>query len=262
MQWGEQRWPEVAAADRDRVVVWPLGSLEQHGHHLPLLTDTILVSAVADGARAALPGDRYAWLPTLWLGCSEHHRQMPGTLSLPAAIYIDVLERVLENLVADGCSRIVLLNGHGGNIIPANVALYNVCDRHNRANLWIVLASYWVTAREAIASLECMETPRLTHACEYETSLMLHLRPDLVDMAKARGGVREWHSEWFDPTAGGGSRVAASRGFHQITTTGAMGDPSLATADKGARLLEAVVGDVTAFLREFAGWGPMGEVLA
>lgn len=258
MLWGEQRWPEVADGDKERVVVWPIASLEQHGHHLPLLTDTMLVSAVAERCRTALPDDRYLWLPTLWLGCSEHHRAMAGTLSLPAAVYVEVLERVLENLVTDGYSRIVLLNGHGGNIVPGNLAVYNVCDRHDRADLWVVLASYWVCAREAIGRLDCMETPGLTHACEYETSMMLSLRPDLVDLSTAHGGVGAWHSPWWDATAGGTSRVAASRGFHQITTTGAMGDPSLATADKGARLLEAVVGDVTAFLREFAGWGPMG----
>lgn len=259
MLWGEQRWPEVAAGDKDRVAVWPIASLEQHGHHLPLLTDTILVSTVAERAAAALPSERYLWLPTLWLGCSEHHRAMPGTLSLPAALYVQVLERVLENLVADGFSRIVLLNGHGGNVVPGQLAIYNVCERHNRGDLWIVLGSYWVIARDAIARLDCLETERLTHACEYETSMILSLRPELADMAKARGGVRDWHSDWWDATAGGGSRVAASRAFHQITTTGAMGDPTLATPAKGAALLDAIVPEVCAFLTEFATWPPMGE---
>lgn len=259
MLWGEQKWPEAAKGDRDRVVVVPIGSLEQHGHHLPLLTDTILVSAVAERTAERLPEDRYLWLPTLWLGCSEHHRQMPGTVSLSADVYIEVLEQILEGLVEDGYRRIVLLNGHGGNVIPGSQALYNVSLRHDRNDLWIVLSTYWLTAVRGIEQVKVMQTPRLTHACEYETSMVLCLRPELVDMAKAKGGLRDFPSEYYKPSSPGISRVTASRGFHQLSTTGAMGDPSLATADKGRHLLEAIVPEIVSFLTEFAGWPELGE---
>ncbi|NUP98567.1 MAG: creatininase family protein [Armatimonadetes bacterium] len=258
MLWGEQSWRKVAAADKDAVVILPIGSCEQHGDHLPVLTDTMLVSGVADRVRAELPAERFLWLPTLWLGCSEHHRAMPGTVSLPADLYIAVLERVLEGFVADGFSRIVLLNGHGGNVVPGSQALYNVCQRHNRPDLWIVLCTYWIAGAQGIASLEVMETPRLTHACEYETSMMLTLRPDLVDMAKAKGGLRDFPSDWYHPSSPGISRVTAARGFHQMSTNGAMGDPSLATAPKGEALLTAITPEIVGFLTEFAAWPPLG----
>ncbi len=257
MLWGELKWREVAAWDKDVVVVVPLGSCEQHGEHLPVLTDTFLVSTVAERTRALLPADRYLWLPTLWLGCSEHHRAMPGTVSLPGDVYLAVVERVLEGLVADGFSRIFLLNGHGGNVVPASQALYNVCQRHNRPDLWIVLGSYWTTCAQAIAQVPLMETPRLTHACEYETSMMLVARPDLVDLARARGGLRPFASKWYDSTGGG--RVIAARGFHQMTTNGAMGDPTLAREDKGEALFAAIAPELAEFLTEFAGWPPLGE---
>lgn len=259
MWWCEQKWTEIANGDRERVVVLPIGSCEQHGHHLPLLTDTILVTGVADRVRALLDEDRYLWLPTLWIGCSEHHRAMPGTISLPADLYIAVLERILEGFVADGYRRVVLLNGHGGNVVPASQAIYNVQQRHDRPDLWLVLCTYWIAAARGIAKVSCMETDRLTHACEYETSMMLALRPDLVDMAKARGGLREFPSAWYNPSSPGLSRVTASRGFHQMTTNGAMGDPSLARADKGEALLAAIAPEIAEFLGEFATWPPLGD---
>ncbi len=259
MLWGEQKWRDHADGDKERVVVMPIASLEQHGPHLPLLTDTILVSGVAERAAKGLPDDRYLWLPTLWVGCSEHHRAMPGTVSLPADIYIEVLERIVEGFVADGYRRIVLLNGHGGNVVPGTQAIYNVSQRHDRSDLWIVLATYWIAAGAGIRKVDCMETPRLTHACEYETSMMLTLRPDLVDMSKAKGSLRDFPSKWYGPSSPAVSSVTATRGFHQMTVTGAMGDPSLAKAEKGEALLAAIVPEIVAFLTEFAGWPPLGD---
>ncbi|MBI2302397.1 MAG: creatininase family protein [Armatimonadetes bacterium] len=259
MLWAEQKWTDIAGGDPDRVVVLPIGSCEQHGHHLPLLTDTILVSGVAERVQAAVDAERFLWLPCLWVGCSEHHRAMPGTVSLPADVYIRVLECMLECLVGAGYHRIVLLNGHGGNVIPGSQALYNVCQKHNRPDLWIVLCTYWIAAARGIAKLTCMETERLTHACEYETSMVLTLRPELVDMARAKGGLRDFPSEWYRPSSPGLSRVTASRGFHEMSTNGAMGDPSLATPEKGEALLAAVTPEIAEFLTEFAGWPPLGE---
>ncbi|MCC7495726.1 MAG: creatininase family protein [Fimbriimonadaceae bacterium] len=259
MQWAEQTWREIAATDRETVVVLPIGSCEQHGDHLPLLTDTLLVSGVAARTQALLPEPGYLWLPTLWVGCSEHHRAMPGTVSLPAACYIEVLERIVEGFVADGFRRIVLLNGHGGNVTPGSQAIYNVCQRHDRSDLWVVLCTYWIAAARGIAALDCMETPRLTHACEYETSMLLALRPELVRMARARGGLRNFASEWYHPSSPGISRVTAARGFHQMCTNGAMGDPTLATAAKGEALLAAIAPEIAEFLTEFAGWPPLGD---
>jgi creatinine amidohydrolase len=257
--WGEQKWPDAANGDKDRVVIVPIGSMEQHGHHLPLLTDTILVSGVADRVREQLDPERYLWLPTLWLGCSEHHRAMPGTVSLPADVYIIVLESILEGLVADGYRRIVLLNGHGGNVVPGQQALYNVTLNHNRTDLWLVLCTYWIAAAKGIQQLDVMETDRLTHACEYETSMMLVLRPDLVDMAKAKGGLRDFPSQWYNPSSPSLCRVTATRGFAHMTVNGAMGDPSLATADKGEALLGAVTPELVEFFTEFATWPNLGD---
>src|SRR4051812_33746111 len=124
MQHGTQIWTHTAN-NTDKVIVAPLGSLEQHGHHLPMLTDTMIVSEVARRAEAVL-GEEALFLPTLWIGASDHHRAMPGTVSIGNNHYVSVLEDMLESLIGGGFRRIFLLNGHGGNITPGRQALYNV----------------------------------------------------------------------------------------------------------------------------------------
>ncbi len=119
----EMTAPEVRALDRDRtLVVAPIAAVEQHSHHLPVGTDTILAGAVADGLDAALP-DRVLLLPVLWLGASEHHLPFGGTLTATLPTYETLLVELLTPLLRDGFRRALILNGHGGNIDSLHVAL-------------------------------------------------------------------------------------------------------------------------------------------
>src|SRR6478672_4945148 len=113
MHFGEFNWTDMKGL-KDRVVVLPLGSLEQHGHHLPLLTDSLIGGEVARRAEALL-GDTALFLPILWVGASDHHRAFSGTVSISNAVYVDVLIDMLESLIGSGFRRIFLLNAHGGN---------------------------------------------------------------------------------------------------------------------------------------------------
>ena len=90
---GNNCWIDIEKADKNHVVVVPLGSLEQHGHHLPLLTDTYLVTAVADRVEIEL-GDQIYMLPTLWLGSSDHHLDHPGTVSVSSALYTNMIKNI------------------------------------------------------------------------------------------------------------------------------------------------------------------------
>ena len=109
-------WPAVAAASKDTPVVVPIAAVEQHGAHLPVFTDSLLLGEVTRRAGESL-GDRVIWTPLLWLGNSHHHLDFPGTLSAAPRTYLDVLGDLVDNLVTHGFRRIVLLNGHGGNIV-------------------------------------------------------------------------------------------------------------------------------------------------
>src|SRR3978361_367235 len=107
MQLGDRGWTDIQQLV-DRVVVVPLGSLEQHGHHLPLFTDSLIGTEVARRAEAEL-GDEALFLPMLWIGASYHHRTFPGTVSISNDVYTRVLVDMLESLISTGFRRIFLL---------------------------------------------------------------------------------------------------------------------------------------------------------
>ena len=256
MYWGHLRRPTIEGVDKDRVVaVVPLGSMEQHGRHLPVLTDTILVSEVADRVHAEL-GDEVLLLPTLWLGASDHHRDFPGTISADLSLYARVVRSIAESVLAAGFRRIFFLNGHGGNEVPAAHGLQelaNECDLANEA--YVVLSSYWALAKASLEpEIHGMRQPTLTHACEYETSMMLFLRSDLVAMAEASANRPVYSGTWWHSEAGGAAQVF--KRFAYRTPTGSMGFPDQATDKKGQSLLEAMAGETVAFIKDFATWPP------
>jgi creatinine amidohydrolase len=253
MDYGEHRWTEVA--DRvDRVVVLPLGSLEQHGHHLPLLTDSLICREIVDRAQVAL-GDLALFLPVLWIGASEHHSRFPGTVSVGHETYIQMLDDMMESLIENGFTRILLLNAHGGNALPGQSALYRVQMRHrDRRDLWLIFATWFELAAPQIAQVPELEQDHVTHACELETSMVLSLRPALVDLEAAQGTRHPFESAFYSPDWRQASRVTISRPVEHVSATGGYGHPELATAEKGEALFEAVVGEVVALVREVASW--------
>jgi creatinine amidohydrolase len=248
MLYGNLSWPQIESLDKDNVVVVvPLASLEQHGHHLPLLTDTYLATAVAEGVHAKFP-DRMLLLPTLWLGASDHHLDFPGTVTVSNPDYVKIIQQIAASLVSAGFWRILFLNGHGGNVAPGEVAITQLANEHDQVNeAYLVLASYWtVAAKEMNAQQHGMTQPSLSHACEYETSLMLHLHQSLVQMPRARGD----DAEELDVPSG----VRISGRFNLKSETGALGRPDLATVEKGASLLAAIVDEVADLVQTMLNW--------
>ncbi len=253
MKYVESTSPEIGRMAADHIVVLPLASIEQHGKHLPVVTDTALVSEVARRAEEAL-SESILLLPTLWVGSSHHHRGFPGTVSLRSEVYIEVLCNLVESLLHSGFRKIVLLNGHGGNITPISEALFRIMQSCRGEVLpWVVSTSYWNLPKNPDYS-EFMGTPRLTHACEYETSMMLRLRADWVKMSLAKGRRAERDSKFYDPLGYEPSRVMVSESFEQMTDVGAMGKPELAEPEKGERLFAMYSSALIEFLREFANW--------
>jgi creatinine amidohydrolase len=253
MHWGELRWPQVEALDKDTVVVAPLASVEQHGRHLPLLTDTMLVTEVAARAQAEL-GETALWLPPLWLGSAGHHMDFPGTLSLPVTVYSEVIKSLTRSILQAGFRRILYLCGHGGNEIPTSQALAELASESEEANAALLAVScYWTLAGAALdPARHGMKQAALAHACEYETSMMLVTRPDLVAMGEAAAPPAAIDTRWWSSETGG--LVNVFKRFRRLTDTGAMGLPAEATAQKGESLLAAVTAEVVRFVREFAAW--------
>ena len=253
MKYGNNCWVDIQQADKDKVVVLPLASMEQHGHHSPLLTDTYLVTGVAERVEERI-GDAIYMLPTLWLGASDHHLDLPGTVSVPNHIYTLMIKNIVRSIAKAGFKRVFFLNGHGGNVTPGTQAiteLANESDVYN--NMWIALASYWTIAGPAMdAERHGMQTKQLSHACEYETSMMLFLHGEIMRMERVTASLPLVDSPYFHGEHGG--RLNVAKRMATLTPTGAMGGPQHATVEKGESLLNAIVDEVVACLKDFATW--------
>jgi creatinine amidohydrolase len=229
MKFYEMTWPLLRQVSREEtVVVSPIAACEQHSRHLPTFTDTILVTAVAEGVEQRLP-NRVLLLPTLWLGASGHHLPFGATLTLEVDLHATVLRELLTPLLKDGYRRVMLLNGHGGNIDTLHMALRQLQPHYPKCLL--TGASYWELAEQELAGIA--EGPRksMGHACEFETSMILALRPDLVRKEEIKNDYRE-----DDPALRG---LYIAEDFGQRTQRGAVGFPELASAEKGKRFLQA-----------------------
>lgn len=232
-------WPEVAKIDRLRtLVVAPIAACEQHSRHLPTFTDSILCGEVAAAVEANLR-DRVLLLPLLWLGASDHHLPFGATLSVHPDTHVTVLTQLLTPLLDDGFQRVLILNGHGGNIETLRLALRLLQPRYSACLL--TGASYWELAEQEIAQLATGERKAVGHACEIETALVMHWRPDLVRASEIRDDHRT------EPAVLRGLYVAQD--MSQRTTAGCIGLPARATPETGRRLADAIVARATELCR-------------
>lgn len=253
MKYGELAWPEVGQ-HLNKVVVVPTGSLEQHGHHLPLLTDSMIGQAIADRAEAAL-GDEALFLPMLWLGSSHHHMAFPGTVSLTAGVYTQVLIDLVESLITHGFRRIFLLNSHAGNIVPAQSALYDVNLRHYKqiSGLWLAFISWFDLAKEQVTSLDGVVQKSVLHACEWETSVIMASNGNLVK-GPGRSTKSAFKSKFLSPDFSGPTRVHVAQTIDQSSAPGSYGRPDLASREKGEAMIDVASKEVIDFIRDFATW--------
>ena len=238
------KWPDIAALSRDVPVVIPIAALEQHGRHMPLFTDSILLGEVVRRASAAL-AERVLFAPLLWLGNSEHHLDFPGSMSAAPRTYLDLLENMAENFLAHGFRRIVFLNGHGGNHVPGSQAVYELRQKHRQRNdLLLLLATYWDLGKPADTMPE-LKQRRMGHACEWETSMMLRIAPHLVgDLAQAASV--EFGTP-FEPGVRGWTMPDRSEPGH-------IGHPQHATAEKGEHLLSVFADGAVKYLERVLAW--------
>jgi creatinine amidohydrolase len=258
MNLGELTWKDAAGLT-DKIVVVPTGAHEQHGHHLPLLTDAMIGEEIVRRAQAELSGIAL-FLPMLWLGHSPHHLQFPGTVSVSSETYMRVIEDMTESLIQGGFRRILFFNAHAGNMTPTSVALGNVQMRHaeNHPDLWLLSTSWFVLADAAIAATGKFEQSKISHACEWETSQILAVRPELVK--DERPAVRSpmlvngTPSRFFTADYSKGDSVSVARTIAQNSKTGAFGWPELATPEKGEALFECAARELVALVREFKEW--------
>ncbi|MCD9025304.1 creatininase family protein [Cohnella silvisoli] len=253
MRLQEQSWVDIGGMDKTGIViVVPLGALEQHGHHLPLGVDSYLIQALAELVEKSLP-DQVMLLPTVWVGHSPHHMKFPGTVSVSQNVYADLLEQIVSSLVTAGYTKFLFLNGHGGNALPVQMALQALKNRfRDHRSLLICGLSYWNLARKEMQEIRDSALGGMGHACEMETSMMMHLYPDYVDETNRKKDGRQPPIESLAIDMLHSSPVSVVYDFDELTETGTFGDPTLATKEKGKQFMEAIVRNLNGFISDIA----------
>src|SRR5690625_3990276 len=208
----------LASIDARSVFVLPLGAVEQHGAHLPLVTDTLLAERLVDAALTRVGPAADVWrLPSLQVGCSSEHHGTSGTLSLSPATLLAVLDDLARSLVSWGGERLVIVNGHGGNTPVVQTALRELRIDHDVQTFLL----------RPMANLEVPDQLRTSgfpelHGGAIETSLMLHVAPELVDMKQAEPGPVRW-AQGREHVRFGGT-VAFGWTFADVAERGIVGD--------------------------------------
>lgn len=242
--------PVPSDTERNKVVLIPIGHTEQHGHHLSLSTDTLIINAIAQGTVAAAP-DLTTVLPVMPFGVSTHRQSFAGTLNAGGRVFEDFWINVIDVLATRGFERFYLINGHGGNSSFINNAIKYAGERHRR--IFCATAWLYLSGPDGIASLEKYRQSKIGgmgHACELETSFILHLKPSLVHMERVVDetdfvSTPSYYMDWVE-----GGALIANPPWDDDTKTGAYGAGSLATAEKGRIWLEAAIAEKVTHISE------------
>jgi creatinine amidohydrolase len=237
-------------AQRGKVIVIPVGHTEQHAYHLPMSTDTLIIEAIGKGVGAAAPEEAHS-LPVFPYGVSTHRQAFAGTLNCGGRAFEDFWIGVVDVLAGRGFDRIYFINGHGGNHSFLVNAVKYAGERHRRvfsATAWLYLSG-----SDGVATLEQHRRSKIGgmgHAGELETSLILHLRPELTHMERVVDetdfiATPNYYMDWVE----GGSLIA-NPPWDDDTATGAYGAGSLGSADNGKLWLDAAIAEKVAHVEE------------
>jgi len=221
---GEGTWTDHWKPTRRPLLVVPIGSCEQHGPHLPLDTDTRIASALAKSLLNNYDEGELLLCPALAISASAEHASFPGTLSLGAAVFEQVIIELVRS--ADWATGVVLVNGHGGNRAPVDRAVRVLEAEQRRVLAW------WPHIPDGDA-----------HAGHTETSMMLAISPELVRMDDAEEGNMQPIAELME--------VLRTDGVGAVSSNGVLGDPRLATATHGRSLLTRLSIDLVSAVDEW-----------
>ncbi|MBT8367918.1 MAG: creatininase family protein [Deltaproteobacteria bacterium] len=242
-QWGELTWPEAQERFQQvDIALLPVGSIEQHGMHLPLDTDAFDAEYLALRVAEACSDPKPLVLPNISYGVSYHHDEFKGTVSISNDTLAKLVYDIGISVSHNGIKKLVIINGHGGNSPALNYAAQMI----NRDAHIFVCVDTGETSDVDIYSW--VETPNDVHAGEIETSTSLAVRPHLVKMDQARQEVPEFSSRYLDFTSKRGVLWYAYT--RKISHSGVMGDPTKASAEKGIRIWEIMITHLVALVED------------
>ena len=243
-------WPEVdAIRDQVEIVLIPVGSNEQHGSNLALRMDITGATEFCKLASArAYPTLMVA--PSMPWGVSQHHMNFPGTITLSADTFIQILVEVVSSLQQHGFQRFMIVNGHGGNIAPLGHAVVRINEALSPA--FVGAATYFSFADSGVH--EQFGIDGITgHACEMETSAAMYLAPDIVKTAALSAGDMTELTYNLRPSLRKYG-VSVPYRFDRYTTNGSLGDARKASHAYGEAMMESALGNFLEFMRELVNW--------
>ncbi|WP_240782497.1 creatininase family protein [Roseococcus sp. SYP-B2431] len=246
VRWERCTGPELKAlAEKGALPVLPIGSLEQHGPHLPVWTDSFISHALSVAAAKLATDIPAIVLPPLWTGLSEHHLPFGGTITIDHATLHALLRCIVRSLQAQDFTRLLIVNGHGGNIDPLAVSVRELAHEFGMP----VVTTTWPNVAPAEIARTLTTQPGIMHACEGETAMWLALD---------EGQVRK---DKIEEAAGGNAGTPSPAGYSRFYSfaeraprTGVKGDPRAATAGKGQAMIDAVAKNLAAAMKDPALW--------
>ncbi|MFH1327493.1 MAG: creatininase family protein [Candidatus Bathyarchaeota archaeon] len=238
-------WTDVQKTlKKNNIILVPVGSFEQHGSHLPLETDTILATEVAE--RAARKAG-VAVTPTISFEFSIEHMNFPGTISLRSETFLSMMYDISRSLIHHGFKKLVFVNAHGG-----NTDLIKVLTRSLRyeSETYVVLLSVWELASKEFKKIRESTPTVISHAEEFETSLLLYLYPNLSRMNRVKAVKSFTSKKTGKQLFSLDTEIRVGWRTEDYSKTGVLGDPKRSSPEKGRRLLNAAVMSLVNFLNK------------
>lgn len=255
--WKDLISEDIERLDKDQsLVMLPISAMEQHGHHLPVGTDSTILEGLLKrfAATQNFPGKNVLIGPQLFVGKSNEHMDFAGTMTFTAATLYNMIDELTGCIHRHGFKKLLLTNSHGG-----NTDLLNLISRDLRIKygMEVYVFDWWFTSfwQDLLKTVKESESPYgVFHACELETSLMLALAPETVDMSRA---VDETPDEMFADNGYVTLYGPVNMGWRtkDVTRSGVIGAPSKATAEKGEQMLQYAADKLAAIVVELLRFG-------
>lgn len=254
-RYAEMTWPECkAAADAGRVAVVPVATYEDHGYHLPIDVDVVLATEICERGVATIPAEAVL-IPAVTHGYSPHHMDFPGTLTIRWDTFVNYVKDVCLSLAHHGFVRILLVNGHGSNTPLVEMASrLTVVETEGR--VLCAAVNHWGLHQARTAGKQIRESDfgGTSHACEFETSLYLALKPELVQMDKAvdeRSPLpKSFQTDLLAGKRADGAVASLMPFWSTMSVSGTRGDATKATREKGEKFLAAAIEGLVELVRE------------
>jgi creatinine amidohydrolase len=256
--WDQIDWPQAANGDpASWIAVLPLGATEQHGHHLPLGTDNFIAQAYLQRVRELLPTQSPAiFLPPQTIGLSVEHVAFPGTLTLPSDVALKSWRAIGDSVARAGVKKLVMITSHGGNSSAMDVTAVDLRLAHDM----LVATTSWLRLGQPPGLFDDDEWRHGIHGGAVETSIMLAFRPDLVRMDKLRDNqtlTRELEKK--NQLLRMSRPAALAWAAQDLNASGAMGDATKASAEKGKALIDFGAKQFLKLIEEMAAFGRLRD---